>query len=184
MRRTPVILGTLSITFGSLTAAWSLFGFFVGSMFGKMTELTRSLPNHAGQADAHLEAAAEVMRAQDFYMRVNAAVFLVMSAALVVIGVGLYRRRPWARRAAIGWAVVGLLVLVAHTIVSFAYVQPHALEVQHAVYAAHGLPDPPQLPSGAQGAAVVLSQLFYVPFPIVLLALLGRRSASGDFVQA
>jgi len=182
MRKTPVVLGTLSIIFGSLTGAWSLFTPMVGPLMQKMFAFTRNLPGHDARFDASHEASLAVLGAQQGYMLTSAVIYVLMSAALVVIGVGLHRRRAWARRAGVGWGLLALAILVGFGIYSFGWMQPHSAELQHAAYAARGLPDPPRV-AGAQGTAFVLSEMLYAVYPIVLLALLGRRSAARDFVS-
>jgi hypothetical protein len=181
MRKTPVVLGTLAIIFGSLTAAWSLLYMFVGSLIGKMLDLLRALP---GDNAVHVEATEAIVRVQEPFWRVSYAVYLVMSVALATIGVGLYRRRSWARTAGVRWAMVAILCCVVMAIAQIAYLQPHMREANRAVYAAHGLAEPMDLPPLAQAMSVVIGQLLYAAFPTVLLALLGRRSAARDFVQA
>ncbi len=184
MRKTPVVLGVLSIIFGALVATFSLLGFALAPLFGKMTDFANKLPNQTELQRAQLEAAQAVLDSQIGYMRVSAAVFLVMSTALVAIGVGLYRRRAWARRATVTWAALALLLVVFNTVAAIGWLQPHQRDIQHAVYAAHGVTPPFELPAGAQSGIMLFSALLYAAYPIVLLALIGRRSATNDFLPA
>jgi hypothetical protein len=184
MRKTPVTLGTLSITFGSLIGAWSTLAFFLGPMFAKLSEFTKNLPGQGELQRAQMEAATAVLDAQSGYMKVSSVVFLLMSAALVVIGVGLRGRRRWARSGALAWSVFGLLLLVANSVAALGWLQPHQREIQQAVYAAHGVTPPFELGSGSQGVLTIFGMLLYAVYPIVLLALLGRRSAVNDFPPA
>jgi hypothetical protein len=184
MRKTPVTLGTLSIVFGSLIGAWSILAFFLGPMFSKLSEFTRNLPGQGELQRAQMEGATAAMEAQAGYMKLSATIFLLMSAALVVIGVGLRGRRLWAKKSALAWSALGLLLIVVNTVVAFAWLQPRQREIQHAVYVAHGVTPPFEFGAGSQGALTIFGMLPYVVFPILLLALLGRRSAVNDFPPA
>jgi hypothetical protein len=184
MRKTPVVLGVLSIIFGSLTAVWSLGMLFMGSLFQRIGELTANLPGQTELQRAQLEAANESFAQIDWYMKLTGVLYLVMSVALVVVGVGLYRRRVWARRATVMWALAGIAFTVVNTIFQIAWLQPHQREIQAAVFARHGVTPTLELGAGAQVTMAIVSLLMYSAFPTVLLALIGRRSASRDFLPA
>ena len=49
MRKTPVVLGVLSIIFGSVVAVLSLVAMGMGPMMAKLSQLTANVP---GQTDA------------------------------------------------------------------------------------------------------------------------------------
>ncbi|MCU1281187.1 MAG: hypothetical protein JWM53_4733 [bacterium] len=184
MRKTPVVLGVLSIIFGSVTAVLSLLTLFIGPFFSKLSQFTANLPGQSEAQRAQMEAADASFAALAGYMKVSSAAFLIMSVALVIVGVGLYRRRAWARRAAVAWSLAGIVMVVVNFVFSVAWMQPHQREVQHAIYAAHGVTPPFELGAGSQTALVFFSTLMYCAFPTVLLALVGRRSAVNDFLPA
>jgi hypothetical protein len=182
MRKTPVVLGTLAVVFGSLVGAWSTLAFFIGPMLHKLGDFTKNLPGQGELQAAQMEAATKQLDAQGGYMMASSTLFLIMSAILVVIGVGLYRRRPWARRAAIYWSVVALVELMVNTVFAVAWLQPKQREIQDAVYAAHHVTPPFDVTGGLQTGALAAGMLLYASFPIVMLILLGRRSAEHDFI--
>jgi hypothetical protein len=185
MRKTPVVLGVLSIIFGSLHAVWGLGMLFMGSLFQRLGELTANLPGQTELHRAQLEASNEWFAQIDWYVKLCGAISLVMSSALVVVGIGLYRRRAWARHATVIWAIVGIAVVVINTIFAFAWLLPHQREIQAAVFARHGVTPEFDIGAGAAQAAVkIFSLLLHSAFPTVLLALIGRRSASRDFLPA
>src|ERR1700741_2049739 len=116
MRKTPVVLGVLSIIFGSVTAVLSLISAFMGPMFQKLGDLTRNLPGQTDLQRAQMEASSESFAHMTPYLTISSTVSLVMSIALVVVGVGLYRRRAWARRSTMYWAGVALALTVANAV--------------------------------------------------------------------
>jgi hypothetical protein len=175
MRKTPVVLGVLSIIFGAVVAVYAAVTPFVNS---GMTKLVRA----GGQIQA--EATTAAFDAQRGYLQLTTAVYVPMSLALLFIGIGLYRRRVWARRAAIGWSLVGVVWLIVSTVIAIGWMVPQSHAARLAVYAAHGVRPPFDISTGAQISIVIFAKLFYAPFPVVLLALLGRRSAANDFPSA
>src|SRR4051794_1455135 len=139
MRKTPVVLGVLSIIFGSLTALMSLVGMGMGPFFAKLAQVTRDLPGQTEVRRARLEASQASFAHVTSYLYVTSTVLVIMSIALVVIGVGLYRRRAWARQATVAWAIVALTLACGDFIFNVGWMQPHQLEWQREAYAARGV---------------------------------------------
>jgi hypothetical protein len=113
---------------------------------------------------------------------------LLLSVALIIIGVGLYKRQRWARSGAIGWAALALLFLAGEIMVNVGIIQPRMNAAMQEMFAssASGAPAAAIMKAmgGAQsGIAIAGGLLFWAPFPIILLALCGRRSAAADFVD-
>jgi hypothetical protein len=182
MRKTPVVLGLLSIIFGTIVAVLSLLAMGMGSFIEKLSQFAASVPGQSEMQRAQLEASQASFAHMTSYLVVSSVFYVVMSISLVVVGVGLYRRRAWGRRAAVGWAIVGLALVVASFVFTVAWLQPHQLQWQREAYAARGLTPPFEL-AGAGGATLAFfGHLMYCAFPIVLLALIGRRSAANDFL--
>jgi hypothetical protein len=184
MRKTPVVLGVLSIIFGSITAVTSFLALGLGPLFSKLAQLTGSIAGQTATQRAQIEASQASFAHLTGYLMVSAAVFVVMSIALVVVGIGLYRRRAWARRATVAWALTGIVLVVANFIFSVAWLQPHQRAWQHEVYAARGVTVPFELGAASQISIALFSMFLYCAFPAVLLALIGRRSAARDFLPA
>ena len=183
MRKTPVVLGVLSIIFGSVMAVSSVVTALMGPLFQKLGDLTRNLPGQTELQRAQMEASSDSFAHMTPYLTTSSIIYAVMSIALVVVGVGLCRRRALARRATICWAGLALTLTVANAVYMIAWMQPQQRQVQRTVYAAHGVTIPFELPSGVQTGMVLASALLYAAYPTVLLALIARRSASRDFLQ-
>lgn len=185
MTKTPRILGTLSIVFGALIAFWSPLTLLIGPLMKRMSSLVATVPHQPGGPDPaiSLGASEAMLEAQHGYLVASAIVMTVMSVALIVIGVGLVKRRAWSRKVAIGWSVLALLIVVGQTVASIAWLQPTVMEVQRAYYEAHAAKLPFQMPPTAAAGTGVLGALFNAAFPTVLLALLGRRRAAADFTS-
>jgi hypothetical protein len=193
MRKTPRTLGILAIIFGSLIGLWSLIQLGLtsvsGSLMGNMAA-TGGLPHQPGQPDPAVFMAKmqEMMKQLAPYTYGLLTGRFLFSVALVVIGVGLYKQRRWGRSGAIAWGGLALLFLVAEISINVGIIQPRTTALVQQMFA--GLPNADQMApmmnmmkSMQGGATVFLSLLFYAPFPIVMLALNGRRSAAADFVD-
>jgi hypothetical protein len=185
MRKTPVTLGVLSITFGALMAAMSSLGLLLGPMLHKLFAFSSTLPGqHTELMQAQVESTEAMMLAQSRYQHVTGGFYILLSIALIVIGIGLYRRRPWSRRAGIVWAAMALVMVVLQSVAYLGWVEPAMTAAQDAVFAAHGLQKPFALLHSAARGGVVVSMLLYAVYPALLIALLGRSSAANDFVSA
>src|SRR5262245_29896790 len=130
-----------------------------------------------------MEAAQAAFQAGENFLRVNSALYVLASAALIIIGVGLRRRQRWARRAALIWSLLGLVFLLVSTLATIKVLQPRQREARLAVYAAHDVSPPADFASALGTAALLFSSLLYAAYPVVLMVLLGRSSALSDFVR-
>ena len=188
MRRTPITLGILSIVFGSIVALSSAFKLAMSvlspTLMGHMGTLMKNLPQRPGQPDPSLIMArtAEAMHRVAPYNDALMGGKLALSIALIVIGIGLYQRRRWSRSGALGWGVLALLFTGVEVIVMVSIVIPRTVAVMKDVMAAD--PAALRLAQSAQPVGtLLLTVLLYAPFPLVLLALCGRRSAAADFTD-
>ncbi len=188
MRRTPLVLGILSMSLGGLTVLTSLGGLVGRKALQQATlgmgELMGRLPQAPGQPSPTelMKRSIEAQESVAGYQLGLSLPLAVLSAILVVIGLGLVRRRPWARTAGIAWALAALAFLPVMSWLQYV--------VQLAVFQASVAPMS-GAPSGAEitriartvqlTAAIVGTFAFYAPFPAVLLGLLVRRSAKADF---
>ena len=194
MRKTPVTLGVLSMVFGGLVAAYSAAGIalssFSGTFLGNLGALARRAPQRPGEPDPAVlfSRIGEMTRELAPYNNALLAGKVLFSLALVAIGYGLYKRQRWGRSGALAWSVLALLYLGAELIVRIGVIQPRMDEMLRHLFSS--MPDGAldaakvQALGNTQGAvAVIMSLVFYAPFPILLLALCGRRSAAADFID-
>jgi hypothetical protein len=185
MSKAPKVLGTLSIVFGGLITAWSPLALFMGPLLKGMSSMVSAMPHQPGMRDPALDlgAAEAMLEAQQGYLRVTAAIMTVLSVALIVVGVGLLKRRESARKGAFAWSVLGLIALTVNSIVAVTWLQPMTEHVRLAYYEAHQATPPLTLGSSGSATGVILGWLFYAAFPIVLMAVLGRRAVAAEFTS-
>ena len=193
MRKTPVTLGVLAIVFGSVVTLYDGGRLALSGMSGSINKTFASAMASAPRAPGQPDPAVMMERGQALakqlmpYTMSLMGAMVVLSVALILIGVGLYKRKSAARSAALGWSALGLLFLAADAIVHFNIILPRTQAMMNEMFAAmpNGERVGPmmQVVGGAQTGVVAFQELCLAVFPIVLLILLGRRSASADFVD-
>jgi len=160
----PRTLGTLSIIFGAIVAAFSFFGAVGGAgMAGMMTNLMKRLPGNA-----NLTAMEDYLHAIRIPSLIQGLVFLAMSIWLIVLGVGQRRYRAWAARQSVTWSVIGLVVLVGAMVMHLAVIGPAAGRMMEEMMR-HTDPAM-QNPFGPFiRFSGIFSIIFYAPYPIILI---------------
>jgi len=176
----PKVLGVLSIIFGSTLLLFSMVGGCI-SLAGKQggqsaTWMVKGLPNPEARAAAY----------QRFYDAAHPAtvaqtmIFTLMSAGLLIIGIGQLHYKSWARSLSIYWGVLALLTLVASVLLSLLVVRPanQALFAELSSISSASSMDSAlnsMLGSFASSPVMVLgSVVFYAPFPIILMIYFSR----------
>jgi hypothetical protein len=76
------------------------------------------------QFQKRLQEALDQSPGQQVLQQINLGVGLLMSAALIVAGIGLLQMRPWARWLSIAYAVVALLSVASSVLVYLALTKP------------------------------------------------------------
>jgi hypothetical protein len=191
MRRTPVVLGVLSIVFGSLVAAYASFQLASQSLARdfaeRLAQMSAASAPREGRPDPRLVLEGVTRALSDLgpYPAAISAGLVVLSLALIGVGVGLYRRQPWSRPAALLWSAAALIFLPFEIYIKTQLIVPRV----HAALLASF--DDAHLPTHmltrvlrhAPRLVTATDLLVYAPFPIVLLFLMGRASAKGDLTS-
>jgi hypothetical protein len=188
MRRTPVVLGVLSMVFGGLTALWTLASVGLQSMMSEWSTQFSSQVAAAnrkpGAPDPELLTAAMHKMIAETRPYTNASQLGVaaLSIALLVVGIGLYKRQLWSRPASLAWAGLALLWIPFMLWVQLGVVLPHTQEMMAIQLQAQAVPNGlgSAITGVQKGIAIFGTLAFYAPFPIVLAALMGRGSAKND----
>jgi hypothetical protein len=154
---TPRTLGMLSIIFGSIIGAMSLFNLVAGKQLGLMMQPTSS------QKELFERFTDEVHTVS----MVQGAVMLVMSIVLIYIGTGQRKYMRWAAGASVKWGIVALLYLVANAVIQFTVVIPATNRLMESI--SHGgLASVPM--GGIMKFAAFLGIAMYAAFPIILIS--------------
>jgi hypothetical protein len=181
MRKTPVVLGVLSIIFGALAILWNGASL---AMLGVSNSLISGMQMQAaaGQPDPQVF----VKRALDLQAQLmpvyytNHGGMIALSVALLVIGIGLVKRQGWSRRASMAWALAALLFLPVRIYLEVAVVLPRTQTLVNDTMMASQRELMGTVAEWQKVLSIVLPVIGYAPFPILLLLLMGRRSARND----
>lgn len=193
MRSTPAVLGVLSMVFGGVHAFWSGTSLLTrGSTNTMMTGYGKAfagLPRRPSDPDpkAMFDQMAHAMDEIRPYLLAINLPLLVFSLALIVVGYELYKRRPRSRGLAVGWSIAALAFVPVLLYVQLTYVVPRTTAAMQSMFA--NIPGDQQAfmkSFGAMQAVMTIGTyvLLYVPFPVVLLILIGRASAKQDLVAS
>jgi hypothetical protein len=191
MRKTPVVLGVLSMVFGGvqvlITGLSLVSAPFSKQMIGSMGKAFSGLPHQEGQPDMG-DMFAKLAKLTDelkLYTYLTGFAMIAFSITLILVGTLMYKRRMQSRRLSVAWAIAALAYLPVQLWVQVKIILPRTQEVTKAMLA--GMKDAStgvyDSISGIQGTMTVIFYLaFYLPFPLLLLWLMGRSSAKNDLV--
>lgn len=190
MRRTPVVLGVLSMVFGGLVSLYSVFGLLsqgmVKGLTGTLAAATHNLgPPRPGQPDpaVMMEQLGKLIDELKPYTYAISGGMLIMSLALVVVGWGLYKRAAWSRPASLLWAGCALVFLPFSIYINVGVVMPRTAEITSAYLGQMrmaGLMD--SMMSMQKTITIISHIIFYAPYPVILAILMGRSSARNDLL--
>jgi len=106
-------------------------------------------------------------------------VMTIMSIALIVVGVGVWRHRETARKAMVIWSGLALAVIAGRMATQAFVMQPRAEKYQQEMMAQHGSqpgPEAEQILKVGRAWAIFGDLVVWAPFPLVSLILLTRRT--------
>jgi len=193
MRKTPVVMGVLAMVFGGIQVLMTGVGLvsapFSKQMMGSMGKAFSGLPRPEGQPDVGdaFERLGKVTEELKLYTYLTGFAMLAFAIALIIVGSLLCKRRAQSRKLAVIWAIAALVYLPIQMWVQVKIILPRTAEVTQQMLkgmdsASAGFA---QTFAGVQSVGtVVFYLLFYTPFPILLLLLIGRSSAKNDLLPA
>lgn len=159
--KAPKVLGILSIVFGGVVVLLTLVGLSMSGA-GSMRSLGLQTVEAFERYAAAIEPSASILM----------ITMILMSVALIAIGIGQVGYRRWARSASIVWSAVGLVVLAALVVQHYVVVVP-AFDT-HVLGAFSDDPQVAQFMSGATKSGGILSLVMYAPYPIILMMIMRR----------
>lgn len=176
-----MVMGVLAIVFGGLQVLMTGVGLIT-------QPYAKKVMGDMGTGHPDVEATFErLFRELKLYQYLMALAMLAFAIALIFVGVMLYKRRPRSRPLTIAWAVAALAYLPVHIWVHVKVVLPRSQELTKAIMQGmdNASAEVMQSISALQGVGTVLFYLvFYAPFPVLLLWLIGRNSAKNDLLPA
>jgi hypothetical protein len=193
MRKTPVVMGVLSMVFGGIqvlmTAVSLVSAPFSKQMMGSMGKAFSGLPRRETDPDVSdvFDKLAKLTEELKLYTYLTGFAMLALAITLIIVGYMLYKRRAQARQFTIAWAAAALAYLPVQIWVHVKVILPRTQAITEQMLkgmdsAASGFM---QSFAGVQSiGTVIFYVVFYAPFPILLLWLIGRQSAKNDLAPA
>jgi small-conductance mechanosensitive channel len=147
------------------------------------------VPRRPGEPDVGtmMEQMAKVTDELKLYTYLTGFGMLAFALTLIIVGYLLYKRRFQARKLTVTWAAAALVYLPIQMWVHVKIILPRTQAITEQMMkgmdqAAAGFM---QGMSSVQSVGTVIFYLvFYAPFPILLLWLIGRASAKNDLLPA
>ncbi|HMF41312.1 MAG TPA: hypothetical protein VKQ32_11470 [Polyangia bacterium] len=191
MRKTPVVLGVLSMVFGGLQVLMTGIGLasapFSKQMIGGMGKAFSGLPKQEGQPDVGqmFDKLAKLTDELKLYTYLTGFAMLAFSITLIILGWLLYKRRAQARPFSVAWGAAALAYLPVQLWVQVKIILPRTQEVTRSMIQNMD-PNASGVMQGFEGLQGTLTVAFYLicytPFPLLLIWLMGRQSAKNDLV--
>ncbi len=168
----PTIIGVIAIVLGAGGALIGCFGalspFFLDAMMSAM-------PPQAGQ-----QAIQDVAKDWMAWTIPIALVSVVLALLLLIGGIGLLKRRPWASKTCVAWAIIRILLVAVNSGVGYV--------IQQKTWDIMSQQDPnlSALPAGFTGgilaATVVFNLLWGWALPVFMLIWFSRRKIKDEVV--
>jgi hypothetical protein len=183
----PIVLGILSLIFGSIQAVYGLISTVMTWLFtGVASSLTNTL-RHAvgGEAEAKrifdlVQQAIDVTRPYTLILNLSS---LAVAGGLIFVGWGLYNRTWWARQATIAWCAGAFIVIIMRVAIN----QIMTAKIMGIVGQLIDTPalkaqlQAESLPMGDGRWSLIFGSVVLAIYPTILAALIARPSAQAEF---
>lgn len=168
----PMALGVIAIIFGSLAALGGILGLFSPLMLGAMGQAMPT-PPQGGDPFAFMK---------DWTGWIIAASILTTTIAglLLAGGIGLVKRRRWAPRVVIAWAIVKIIFVAANSGMNYFFQQEQFREMIESDSPPVGM-EKFMMAIGIVG--LVLGVLWGWALPAFMLCWFGRKSVRSEIAQ-
>ncbi len=110
--RWPTVIGIIAVVFGALGVFDECLDQVSNMFFASLGDSTQGMSEED-------KAEFEAMRQYAVPTVIMTVVGTVLSAWLLVAGIGVLRRRPWSRGAAVGWAVAKILYTIPLSVLGY-----------------------------------------------------------------
>lgn len=160
----PKVFGIIHIIYAVLGVLGALMG-----LAGMM--LLKTLASKAGDDVQELDAMVEAFDEFAVYAYVDATLKIILGIVLLVAGIGLLKKKLWAQKASLFWAVTRIVVVVGLTIITLGPTQKFQEKVNQA-----GGAEQEQFQQMAQGMGNVIGVLFVCIYPVLCLIFLTKKN--------
>lgn len=157
----PKVFGIINIVYACIGGIWALFS------LGIVLLMKSLVVNNSGEAGPALAAYDKLL----VYTYVDAALKALLAGVLLAAGVGLLRKRMWAQKATVFWAVVRMVTAVLMVVLTLGpsrEFQEVANQGQRGQQA--------EFQQMAQGFGAVFGVIFVCIYPVLCLVFMSKKS--------
>lgn len=163
----PTVIGTISIILGAL----GLVCYGCGTLnTAGSSSFSSMLPED--------QRPPPVPAAQLAVQITQMCVTWLLSAWLLAAGIGLVKRRRWARPHHLGWAVAKIVVAVVGTAISFIFIQDSVRQINDAM--SQQGPPPFTVTEELVTVVMIAVMIWFLIYPIFLLLWFSRRKIKAE----
>jgi len=162
----PKVFGIIHIVYAGLGVVGAAIG--VGAIF-----VMKAVGAQGGDEVAELGSFLEAYDKIAIYAYIDAGLKLILGITLLIAGVGLLKKKLWAKKLSITWAVVRMITAIVMVFLTYGA----SLEMQESLSQQDSSQfDEGALQSGIQGVSNVLGVIFLSIYPIVTIIFLSKKS--------
>ena len=179
----PKVFGVLSIIFASIVLLFAAIG-LLGAVATRAAETMGAAPGADPAKAAEVAAMMGPMAKVYGGIGLQSLILFVMSAALLVIGIGQLRYRAWACRWSVTWGVAGLVCVALMVAISLLIISPAYASMFESMARVKqnagegGGPDVAAMGGMSAvfgGTFAVLCVILYAPYPALMLLFFTRE---------
>jgi len=163
----PKVFGIIHIVYACIGMIGAIFA--VGAFF-VMKAVMQNLPEGSEGMEGFLNAYDKMA----IYTYLDAGIKLLFGIMLLVAGIGLLKRKLWAQKLSISWAVLRMILAVVMVVLTYSAnlaLQEELAEISNNQASQN------ELQSILQGAGTILNILFISVYPVLTIIFLSKKSA-------
>ncbi|MBK1829312.1 hypothetical protein JIN77_01110 [Verrucomicrobiaceae bacterium R5-34] len=165
----PKVFGIIHIVYACLGGIGALVA--VGSVV-----MIKTLMAKVGGETEEVDVFLEAYQQMEVYTYIDAGLKLVLALLLLVAGIGLLKKRLWAQKLSVTWAVLRIVSAIVMTIVMMGPSREFQEKMGQVTENQPGAIDQSQLQGTMQGVSSVVGIIFLCIYPILTLVFLSRKS--------
>ncbi len=164
----PKVFGIIHIVYACIGMVGAIFG--VGVFLLMETVLTKT-GGEIQEMDAFLEAYSTMA----IYTYIDAGIKIMLGVCLLVAGIGLLKRRLWAQKVSILWAVVRVVVAIVMTVVTYGASIEFQERMAEVTQSQQGQIEQSQFQANIQNLSSVFSVIMVCIYPVLTIIFLSKK---------
>lgn len=171
----PPATTSIPKVFGIIHIVYACIG-MIGAVIGVGAFLVmKAVLSSAGDEMAEMEPVLDAYSTLEIYTYVDAGVKVVLGIMLLVAGIGLLKRKLWAQKVSIFWAVVRIVIAIVMTVATYGASLEFQEKMGEVSQNQPGQIDQSQFQSSIQGVSSVFGVIFISIYPVLTIIFLSKK---------